>query len=239
MKLWSYGDSHAAGHELGTDYADDLGARWYQKLGYKDRNHARSIGVFKYNKKVKSKWYKEINDLCTPELSYAGKLASLLSCEFVSRAEPGSSNSLNILKMYQDSKQWHSDDIILFSVVTPLRYIPANNILATNHQVHWLPEDIAKILWKDGPHDVCFRLQTHGYMHMVRNLHKNVCILQTVPDDISVEDITPKFDINFSFTEFISQYYKVSVDTFRYPGGHLHEDCHASFAEYIYNTWKK
>mgnify|MGYP003648119090 CR=1 FL=1 len=238
IKLWSYGDSHAAGHELGTDYSEDVGKSWIRSIGYKDRSDARNqLGVDKYNKLVKQKWYQAINHLCTPSLSYAGQLATLLDYELINRATPGSSNSLNILKMYQDLSKWSNDDVILFSVVTPFRFIPGNDINNTNHQVHWLPKKIANVLWNDGPHEVCFRLQTHGYLHMAKNLHKNVYTLQTVPDDISVEGITPAFDIQLSFTEFVKNNY--DIESLRYPGGHLHEDVHITYAEYIYNTWNR
>ena len=238
MKLWSYGDSHAAGYELGTNYSKDMGKSWFCSVGYEDRNEARNqLGVDKYNKLIKQKWYQEINHLCTPSLSYAGHLAKLLDYELVDRASPGSSNSLNMLKIYQDLSKWNNDDVILFSIVTPFRFIPGKDIDSGNHQVHCLPKNIAKVLWEDGPHEVCFRLQTHGYLHMAKNLHKNVYTLQTVPDDISVEGITPAFDIQLSFTEFVKTNY--DIESLRYPGGHLHEDVHVSYAEYIYNTWNR
>lgn len=232
--LWSYGDSHAAGHELGTEFNHDLGKSWLRSIGYENRNKARNqLGVNNYNKLVKQKWYEEINHLCTPSLSYAGQLSEMLSYNFINRATPGSSNSLNILKMYQDQHNWQSDDLILFSVVTPFRFIPAKGLDESNHQVHWLPKHIAKVLLEDGPHEICFRLQTHGYIHTIRNLHNNTCILQTVSDDISVENIYPKFDIALSFTEFVARHYNKDVDNFRYPGGHLHESCHTAYAKFI------
>src|SRR6056300_1253380 len=107
MKLWSYGDSHAAGHELGTKYTHDLGASWFASEGWHSndtsttvRNVCRNrLGVEKYNKTIKQKWYKHINNKCTPSLSYAGILADRLGIELINRAEPGSSNSLSIYKM--------------------------------------------------------------------------------------------------------------------------------------------
>jgi hypothetical protein len=136
--------------------------------------------------------------------------------------------------MYQDQHNWQSNDLILFSVVTPFRFIPAKGLEEHNHQVHWLPNHIAKVLLTDGPHEICFRLQTHGYIHTLRNLHKNTCILQTVSDDISVENIYPKFDIALSFTDFVAHHYNKDADDFRYPGGHFHESCHIAYAEYLY-----
>ena len=245
MRVWSYGDSHAAGHELGTIHQRDLGESFLNSLGfYKDSsNPARRIarhklGIDQYNKLVKEKWYNHINNVCTPELSYAGEFSKLLGYEFINRAEPGSSNSLNIYKLYQDLDKFENDDLILFSVVTPFRFIPGSDINKTNHQVHWLPDSIAKTLWEYGPHEVCFKLQTHGYIHLLKNLPQKTIILKTVDDDVSVNEINPSFDLSLSFSGHVGTY-SSNIDDLRYPGGHFHESCHKKFAEFIYESWNK
>lgn len=245
MRIWSYGDSHAAGAELGTVHQKDLAESFLNSLGFfsdkKDtarRIARRKLGVEKYNKLVKEKWYETINHVCDSKLSYAGEFAKLAGCELVDRAKSGSSNSLNIYKVYQDLDKYAKDDLILFSVVTPLRFIPASDIEKTNHQVHWLPDNIAKVLWEYGPHDVCFRLQTHGYIQILKNLPQKIIILRTVDEDISVNGITPSFDLDLSFTGHVGTYSN-NVDDLRYPGGHFHESCHVKFAEYIYESWNR
>lgn len=248
MKLWSYGDSHPAGHELGTEYAHDLGASWFaSERWYSDdpgttvRNVCRNrLGVEKYNKIVKQKWYKHIHNQCTPSLSYAGVLAEHLGAELVNRAEPGSSNSLSILKMYQDIGKYQPEDIVLFSVVTPFRYIPANDIDATNHQIHWLPLHQAEVLWDVGPHEVCFKLQSHGYIQLAKSLHSNTVTLKTVNDDWSVQGRSCTFDIPLSFYEYTTQQVddpENGIDPYRYPGGHLHESLHKMYGDYLYATY--
>lgn len=250
MKIWSYGDSHAAGHELGTEYSDDLGERWYNSQGwYSDdpsttvRNVCRNrLGIDKYNKTIKQKWYKHIKSQCMPELSYAGILADRLGADLISRAEPGSSNSLSIYKMYQDCSKYQPEDIVLFSVVTPLRFIPANDITATNHQIHWLPEHQAEVLWDVGPHEVCFRLQTHGYIQLAKSLHPRCYTLKTVNDDMSVLEKDIKLDIPLSFYQLVEQHVndpENGIDPYRYPGGHLHEDLHVVYGEYLTNELSK
>ena len=42
------------------------------------------------------------------------------------------------------------------------------------------------------PHDITFRLATHGYMALAKSLHKNVVTLYTVDDDTSVGVICQK-----------------------------------------------
>lgn len=245
MKIWSYGDSHAAGHELGTEYKDDLGEKYLNSLGfYKEefltarKVARRNLGVEKYNKLVKEKWYNHINHICSADISYAGIFATLLGCDLVNRAEPGSSNSLNIYKVYQDLEKYEKDDIILFSVVSPFRFIPGNDIEKRNHQAHWLPDTIAKILWEYGPHEICFKLQTHGYIHLLNSLPQKTIICKTVNEDITVNGIEPKIDLQFSFTEYVGTF-SANIDDLRYPGGHFHESCHEKYAEYIYTLWNK
>jgi len=245
MKLWSYGDSHAAGHELGTKYAHDLGASWFASEGWHSddpgttvRNVCRNrLGVEKYNKIIKQKWYKHIDRQCMPELSYSGILAKRLGAELINRAEPGSSNSLSIYKMYQDYNQYQPEDIVLFSVVTPLRYIPANDIKATNHQIHWLPARQAEVLWDVGPHEVCFRLQTHGYIQLAKSLHSRCYTLKTINEDMAVLEKDIELDIPLSFYQLAEQHVndpENGIDPYRYPGGHLHESLHQAYAEYLY-----
>ena len=236
MKLWSYGDSHAAGHELGTEHAHDLAKGWLkEQFNYHDRNQARNdLGVEKYNIKIKKEWYKHINNQCVPKLSYAGLLAKKLEHKLVNRAIPGSSNSLSILNMYQDMDQWDKDDIILFSVVTPLRFIPAHDITEPNHQVHWLSDKDAEVMWRVGPHDVCFKLQTHGYIKLAKSLHKNVFTLKTVGEDTSVEGRDCDINLPISFTDYLDEN-GFPTHNYRYPGGHFHETCHELFADHIYN----
>ena len=250
MKIWSYGDSHAAGHELGTKYAHDLGASWFASEGwYSDdpnttvRHVCRNrLGVEKYGKIIKQKWYKHIRNQCTPSLSYAGVLAERLGAELVNRAIPGSSNSHSILQMYQDVEQYQPDDIVLFSVVTPFRYIPANDIDATNHQIHWLPEYQAEVLWDVGPHDVCFRLQTHGYIPLARSLHPRCYTFKTVNDDMTVLGKDVDVNIPLSFYQLSEQHVNEpenGIESYRYPGGHLHEDLHVAYGEYLANELSK
>jgi hypothetical protein len=234
MKIWSYGDSHAAGHELGTKYSDTVGLDYIHQLGYESRRAAKkALGDKKYNNTIKQTWYKDIDYKCNPSLSYAGQLAKMSNKELINRAEPGSSNCLNILKMYKDVDEWHSTDTILFSVATPLRYMPAYDNTVTNYQIHWLPKKIAEILWKYGPHDICVKLQAHGHINTARSMHPNIIILKTQNHEMAVNRILPKINVPLSFTEFTVQNFE--IEKCRYPGGHLHEDCHTAYAEYMNN----
>jgi len=139
--------------------------------------------------------------------------------------------------MYQDFKKYQPEDIVLFSVVTPLRFIPANDITATNHQIHWLPDHQAEVLWDVGPHEVCFRLQTHGYIQLARSLHSQCYTLKTINEDMTVLEKDIELDIPLSFYQLTEHHVndpENGIDSYRYPGGHLHESLHVAYAEYLY-----
>jgi len=249
-KLWSYGDSHAAGHELGNWWSESCGREWLrQHHGFVDRENAiRVIGQDRYRQVVKEEWYAHLDGSTGryhPAMSYAGELAQLLDYELVNYAKSGNSNSHSMQQITDHSWQWHRDDIVLFSVVTFHRYISASDPEKRNHQRHWLDPDAADIMMTHGPHDDCFKLQTLAYIKMVESMHPNVITLQTVSEDITVGRIGPQFLIRDSFTDFVENnldkwdtgfLYSQSEDL-RYPGGHFHEDCHKEYAKHIYESW--
>ena len=128
MRVWNYGDSHAAGQELGSAY--DCGKSWIQEnLGFENRTEAvETLGTSKYRVIVKDKWYNYLRDNkkcsttingapCSPEMSYAGAIARHYDVELITRAEPGASNDYSVGKMISDKKHWAVDDIIMICFV--------------------------------------------------------------------------------------------------------------------------
>lgn len=238
-KVWSYGDSHAAGHELGNQWSDSLGTDWLNyNFGVANRDQAiKEMGADRYRKIVKEKWYKQLDDTtgrCRPELSYAGEFANLVGYTLVNRANPGNSNSHSVKQMLHDMPIWKNDDIILFSVCTFRRYISASEPEKRNHQIHWLDPNAADIMLQHGPHDDCFKMQTLAYISLIKSMHTNVIVLQTVSEDISVGSVRPTFTVQDSFTDFSNNN---SIGDFRYPGGHIHESLHKQYSKLIYESY--
>lgn len=247
-KVWSYGDSHAAGHELGNWWSSSVGRDWIQnEYGLPNRERLqRSLGPDKYRNVVKEIWYEHLEDTtgrCRPEFSYAGELARLMLYDLVDRAAPGNSNSQSIDAMYQDYLQWKRDDIVLFSVVTSRRFMPASDRYKRNHQAHWLEPDDADTMMQHGPHDIDYKLQTQAYIKLAESMHPNMITLQTTDEDLSHHNIGPLFTIRDNFTTWIYENWDEHFrhlgggpEDGRYPGGHFHEDCHALYAKHIYET---
>jgi hypothetical protein len=121
MKLWNYGDSHAARHE--PDSANDIGLSWLKDAtGVNSRLEAKEKLGKNYKHLVKDKWYKYIREgnrcstllegsPCSPELSYAGIVTRNIEATLMTRARPGAINDLSILRMFEDYNKWHKDDL--------------------------------------------------------------------------------------------------------------------------------
>jgi hypothetical protein len=247
-KLWSYGDSHAAGHELGS--VDDLGSSWIEKnYSYRDRDELiDKKGLDFYYNHVKQPWANYIENKCStlinstpcsPELSYAGEFSKLIEAEFVNRAVPGASNVLSMIKLLEDLEQVQKNDIVLFSLVTPHRFISGDGEEHVRTQIHWEPKKIQKVLYQYGPSDSSFNVWTQGIAHMVKSLHSNSIIIKTNDDNIDVNNIDTTKKLLYTDQSFTQYCYRNSTSTkIRYVSGHIHEQYHKLYADYLYKKWK-
>lgn len=243
MTLWSYGDSHAAGHELGS--VSDLGKSWLKEnYGFDSRIEAREKLGSKYTDTIRNKWYDYLNTImpktnprhCNPELSYANIFAQKIGHGFANRAKPGSSNDYISYLLFTDKEKWDKDDIIMMSIVTPKRFMPKYNIRVRNHQIHWLPFSVQEVFEKHGPSDESFNIWNQGLVHMMKTFHNNTIILSTTDDDRSVlgfDSTRDIIDIPLSLTAFVEQNWEEDM---RYLGGHFHEDCHKEYGNYLYEV---
>jgi hypothetical protein len=242
MRLWSYGDSHAAGHELGV--VDDLGRAWLKEhTGYDHRLSARENLGDRYNDYVKNKWYDYVESIlvdasptqCSPHLSYAGKYAEKLNVEFINRAVPGAGNDMILRRMFHDIALWNEDDYILVTHVDYDRYMPQHDTSKLNYKSYNLPFKVQDTFEQYGPSEISFKLWNQGIVSLMKSLHPNTKLISSVPTDMTVDDVNTIDKLRalpMSFTEFVQS--KWDAEDMRYPGGHFHEECHEKFAEYLF-----
>jgi hypothetical protein len=245
MKLWSYGDSHAAGHELG--YVTDRGLKWLKEnYDYNSRLEAKTHLKNRYTDVVRNHWYNYLTENfpprkirnCDPSLSYAGKIANHYNAELVNRAVPGASNDMIAYRMLDDMQKWNHEDLILSSVVTPYRFMPEHDMSKTNYQLHWLDIKKQRNFLEIGPSYTSFKLWNQGLLHLIKSLHSNVKMIATVELDIEVNNVntsTDLFSLNLSMSQFAANNFSEDM---RYLGGHFDEKVHEAFAEYIINESK-
>lgn len=245
MALWSYGDSHAAGHELCR--IEDLGQSWIQQnYGYSNRLQAkREMGLERYQKEVRSQWYDFLrqeqlcstklgNSPCSPELSFAGQLASQLKVTLNNRAIPGSSNDQILFKMLEDRNCWGDQDKVIVSVVTPHRFAPQCEPEKRNFQLHTMPKKAQDVFLEYGPWEETFKLWSQGLIYLAAQLHKNIYLVRTTEADYRCQDIdlsSQLFVSPMSFVKFVQT--EFGGKDLRYPGGHFSEKAHSKFADYL------
>lgn len=242
VRLWSYGDSHAAGHELGA--VTDLGHSWIKEnSGFEDRTMARDLlGTYKYQELVRERWYDYLfeimpdanPDACTPELSFAGQYAKLRDVEFINRAMPGSSNDSIVRRMLQDMDKWDVNDIVMVCHVDESRYMPQHNLDASNYKTHNLPTKVQRVMLDNGPSDMSYLLWNQGLVALMKCIRPNAIVVYSTGNSLAVEDVdlTERLrSVPLSFTDFVKT--KWDAEEMRYPGGHFDEICHQEYAKYI------
>lgn len=245
MRLWSYGDSHAAGHELGA--VTDLGRSWIREhSGFESRTMARDLlGTTAYQELVRECWYDYLfeimpnanPDACTPELSFAGQYAKLCNAELINRAMPGSSNDYIVRRMLQDMDKWLDDDIVVVCHVDETRYMPHHDLDALNYKTYNLPTKIQRVMLDNGPSDMSYLLWNQGLVALMKCMRPDAIIVYSTGSSLAVEgvDITERLrTVPLSFTDFVKS--KWDAEEMRYPGGHFDEICHQEYAEYINKT---
>jgi hypothetical protein len=231
IKLYSYGDSHAAGQELGT--VPDLGKAWLKEnFGVNSRY---DIDQKTYNTKVRPAWENYIRGRsCNAKLSYAGQFAKLLDVELIDRAIPGSSNDWSVMRLLEDLPKLNKDDIVLFSVCTPTRFISGRGEGITRTQIQWQPLKVQRVLYKYGPNEKSYNIWNQGLIHLIKSIPCKTYIIKTNKDSIKVkgQDTTRNLLLTkTSFTQFALK--KAGHDDIRYPVGHIHEAYHRLYAEYL------
>jgi len=223
MKVWAYGDSHTAGSELGCTVDHKA---WLKN------NHADKWNQYLIDTKQYSTLIGDSNIACSPELSWAGRLAKKLNAEYICRALPGWSNDGCLKLMLEDRNKWKNNDLILWGITTPVRFRPAGKHLSNHQPARW-PTKVAKIWFDYGPHEESTRLYNQGMMLFFKRLHKNTMCVRMNNDDISVDNVYFD-DVLQTKTSLLDWQQKGNYSVL--PNTHYSRECHNDYAEMIYNT---
>jgi hypothetical protein len=232
MKLWSYGDSHAAGHELGV--LENLGKDWLHKtFNVESRDqYIKTYGQKAYKTilypLISSTVYNDGKHM-NPSLSYAGQLANKLGCDLISRAIPGGSNDLSVSKFFDDLVRIQNDDVVLFSLTSVHRFFSENGDTSKLSEHEYMIEH--------GPSEETWRLWAQGLIALVNNHPYNrgrIIFVNTANHilDVNSISITEKMNnvVSLPFIEFTNDY----GSNTRYPLGHIAEHIHSDYADFIY-----
>lgn len=234
MTLWSYGDSHAAGHELGT--FGDLGEKFLMShFGVKNRTDY----IEKYgNEKYKTVLYpfvslhthgRDVN----PHLSYAGELSKILLMPLRSRAVPGCGMDHQVALFFEDLDSINSDDVVLFTLSSVYRYYSENG-RHTKLLEH-------PYIVTDGPCNDTWKLWRQGLIILLNQISPcKIIFVETNTDDSCTvkEKNFAKGLQNLFHTGFINYAFQKPYNV-QYPLGHIHEDIHKEYSNLLYEEYFK
>lgn len=225
--LWAFGDSYTVGHELGTGISFKEMTSWLQtQVGVSSLDAARALfNGEEYHARVSRPWYKHIDHKISPELSYAGLIASKLSLNYINKAQCSSGVDFSFRKIMEerDNIDWNNDTVI-FGVP------PFNR-------------------WKSHYDDINYshnRAITYEKSTVIPNLDSlyswNISLVHTLQSMFpSIKIINLGMNLKTHSLESIIKYNNdITINDMvdehifgRYPGFHPTEVVHEQFADYL------
>lgn len=225
--LWAFGDSYTLGHELGSNISHNDVRKWLlDQVGVSSVDAAITIiRGDQYHTKVVMPWYEHISSIATPELSYAGVIASKLSLEYINKAECGTGVDFSFHKIMEDGDNIDWDnDIVIFGVPPFNRWLSHDSVTNCTY----------RRMVKSGATTAIPHLDSL-YAWNISLLHT----LQTMFPKINIvnlgENLTPnsletivKYKNRVTITDMVDEHVFG-----RYPGFHPTEAVHEQFANYL------
>ena len=225
-KLYAFGDSNTAGHELGLDkkFIDNF----YKKSGYSSAEEIHKLPI-KKRTRVIYKWHGIIqqeygvSSYHTPSLAYVGRLADFIGYDLVCHAFPGDSIHKQILLLHEETNIDWDNDIVVFGVPPRPRWLTNNEKDATMENVG---EKIAKVLYHHGPGDKAERLNFIGTLCYLRQTFPKIILVRQYDDNAYEEFPVSNIFVNDKSLENIGE-------RNIHPAGHFVEEVHEKFASYL------
>ena len=219
MTVWSFGCSHAAGHELQLDLTQKDMLAFYHKHGFKDWYDLWNCTDEKKKSKFYKKWARQLgrNDH-NPNLAYPGIVAKLKDTELKNYAMSGSGIDYSYDQFLKNKKHFKQNDIVLFELPPTLRYQGSTGEIiqvAYTSQViqEYIPNSfILEEFYKLVVNEIkdfayCIHIYCKTADQMMLNVHKS--------NSISLHEMSEKYN------------------HVRYPFAHYHYDTQKLFAEYL------
>ena len=235
-KVYIFGCSHAAGHELGPkrlDYKAFMKARGFDSV----EQAISKLSFAEYDKEIARPWYKRINNMCTPLKSWAGQIAQKLDIPIVNFAFPGSAFDfqVNLLMEQIDNIDW-SKDLVLFGTPISHRYSIKPGLTLESIQINHLLANVkfhqTKFLSQILPSDETMLLHHYGLVTYVKQKYPKVVLCEMCAPGENVKNKSFRIEDQFYVEESLAVFAKKFEDRF-YPGKHYREHIHEKYAEYV------
>ena len=233
-KVYIFGCSHAAGHELGhkRNYKAFMEARGFDSV----RQAIDELSFSEYDKRIARPWYKKINNICTPQQSWAGQIAQKLDMPIVNFALPGSAFDfqINLLMEQIDNIDWNRD-LVLFGTPISHRYTIKTGTSLKSIQLNHFANINARqinLFLQVLPSDVTMLLLHYGLATYLKHRYPKVVLCEMCVPNENVENKTFRIENQFYVEESFASFANQFEDCF-YPGKHYREHIHEKYAEYV------
>ena len=220
MTVWSFGCSHAAGHEIQSGFTQDDMLAFYYTHGFNNCDDLYLCKDQKRKANVEKKWLKLLgqNDH-EPNLAYPGIVAKLKDTELKNCARSGSGIDYSYNQFLKNKKHFKQDDIVLFELPPTLRY---QGSTGESVQVAYITNRAAQEYIPNS-----FMLEE--FYKLVINEVKEVAYTIDIYPETSDQMLlnVPKSN-SISLNQMSEKHNNV-----QYPFHHYHYDTHALFADYL------
>lgn len=234
-KVYMFGDSHTAGHELGPkriDYKAFMKARGYNSV----QEAWEQLSNEDYMNKIGREWFEKINNLCTPLESWAGKIAQKLDMSFINFAYPGASfdYQLNLL-IEQEKIDWNKD-LVLFGAPMSDRYMIKPGLSLQSMQIRHMLANVRKhqmkLLSQVLPSDETMLLLYYGLVSYIKIKYPKVILCEMRAPTENVDNKIFRIEDQFYVDKSLDSFAEKFADRF-YPGKHYREHIHEKYADYV------
>lgn len=234
-KVYIFGCSHSAGHELGhkRNYKAFMEARGFDSV----EQAINKLSFSEYDRKISRPWYKRINNICTPSKSWAGQIAQKLDMQIVNFAVPGSAFDFQITLLMEqiDNIDWNKD-LVLFGTPVSHRYSVKPGVSLQSVQLNYLYNGIPPInirsLAQILPSDETMLLHHYGLLTYLKQRYPKVVICEMTAPHENVENKIFRIEDQFYVEESLGDFSNRFEDCL-YPGKHYQEHIHEKYAEYV------
>ena len=220
MTVWSFGCSHAAGHEIQSGFTQDDMLAFYYTHGFNNCHDLYNCKDQKRKANVEKKWLKLLgqNDH-EPNLAFPGMVAKLKDTELKNFTVSGPGIDFSYEMFLDNKKHFKQDDIVLFELAPTYRYRNSINEIVqvayvTNRAAQeYIPnsfmlEEFYKLVINEvKDFTYCIHIYCDTADQMLLNVPKS--------NSISLHQMSEKHN------------------NVRYPFHHYHYDTHALFADYL------
>lgn len=232
-KLYAFGDSNIAGHELGHNISEKGIQDFFKKFKVSSLIEAKQkYSDDYYYSNIQPAWYKYCKNSIRPDLSFAATLAKKLNLEHVNYAEPGASNIGQSLKFIEiaDIIDW-DNDIVLFGVANQWRW--NSNDGCKSYQV--ISKSEQKTMTKIGMGFDSYSITHASVLTYLKVYYPKIQFVKMDDDlafynELRIGKILP-FDMSlFVNTDAFKKKYGLENMN---PGMHPNQHAHNMFADYL------